>query len=91
MFITGIGPLTAQPGPEGETIWSPLAAISSSLFDDPVEVNVLLAEGRSADTTLIAMVLGDFDHAHGDSTARCVHIVASEAGHWFTNSQPTAA
>lgn len=62
MFIAGIGPLTAQPGPEGETLWSPLAAISSSLFDDPLEVNVLLAEGRSADSTLIATVLGNPDH-----------------------------
>jgi len=62
VFIAGIGPFTAQPGPEGESIWSPPAAISSSLFDDPVEVNVLLPEGRSADSALIATVLGDMDH-----------------------------
>ncbi|MFC8385984.1 hypothetical protein [Nocardia sp. NPDC057272] len=62
MFIAGIGPFTAQPGPEDESTWSPQAAISSSLFDDPVEVNVVLPEGRSADSALIATVLGDLDH-----------------------------
>ncbi|MFJ9370768.1 hypothetical protein ACIRRA_41005 [Nocardia sp. NPDC101769] len=61
MFIAGIGPFAAQPGPEGETIWSPQTVISSSLFDNPVEVNVLLTEGRSADPALIATVLGDLD------------------------------
>lgn len=62
MFIAGIGPFTAQPGPEGESIWSPTATIGSSLFDDPIEVNVLLPEGQSADSALIATVLGDLDH-----------------------------
>lgn len=62
MFIAGIGKLAPQPGPDGENLWSPPAAISSRLFDAPVEVNVLLADGRSADTALIATVLGDLDH-----------------------------
>ncbi|SEM02583.1 hypothetical protein SAMN05444583_12023 [Rhodococcus maanshanensis] len=61
MFVTGVGLFTAEPGPDGQSAWSPQKSVFSALFAAPVEVNVLLADGQSADLDLIAEVLGDVD------------------------------